>query len=197
MSARAPGVVLGSPGSSLRSDGHAFAANADVARVGEAGERRTAVVLDALARRPGGVSVLHDLRIPGSRANVDHVVVAGRAVTIIDSKAWRPAFYWSLGSRAFRGLERFEPGERDGAWMVARYAELLRSHGVEVRMATPLKVVWPSSSRATMRLGVYRSAGVRTVSGETFTRRAASLVGRGSADRRAVEVLASLLHRAS
>jgi hypothetical protein len=40
---------------------------------GAAGERRTARLLDPLARH--GWAVLHDLAIPGSQANLDHLVI--------------------------------------------------------------------------------------------------------------------------
>jgi hypothetical protein len=42
-------------------------------RRGAAGERRTARLLDPLARH--GWTVLHDLAVPGSRANLDHLVI--------------------------------------------------------------------------------------------------------------------------
>ena len=42
-------------------------------RRGAAGERRTARLLDPLERQ--GWAVLHDLAVPGSRANLDHLVI--------------------------------------------------------------------------------------------------------------------------
>jgi hypothetical protein len=42
-------------------------------RRGAAGERRTARLLGPLERR--GWAVLHDLAIPGSEANIDHLVI--------------------------------------------------------------------------------------------------------------------------
>ena len=86
---RSPG--LGRPGGSLV--GATWAANAAAAKVGRAAELKTALVLDGLAARPGGPTVLHDLGIPipNISANIDHVVVSGRRVLVIDSKGWRPA----------------------------------------------------------------------------------------------------------
>ncbi len=53
---------------------------------GAAGERRTAAVLDP--RSGDGWYVLHDLAVPGSAANIDHVVVTAAGVFVVDSKDW-------------------------------------------------------------------------------------------------------------
>jgi hypothetical protein len=54
---------------------------------GAAGEVATADLLDGLGRRR--FSVLHDRRLPGRRANVDHLVIGRRGVWVLDSKAFR------------------------------------------------------------------------------------------------------------
>lgn len=55
---------------------------------GEAGEQRTAVLLDELAEIPG-VRVFHGLSWPGTgNADIDHVVLAGDRLAVIDSKMW-------------------------------------------------------------------------------------------------------------
>jgi Nuclease-related domain len=53
---------------------------------GAAGERQTARLLDRLGR--DGYVVLHDLAMPDSVANVDHLVVGPSGVFVIDSKQW-------------------------------------------------------------------------------------------------------------
>ena len=53
---------------------------------GADGERHTARLLDRLTR--DGYVVLHDLAMPGSQANVDHVVIGPSGVFVIDSKQW-------------------------------------------------------------------------------------------------------------
>jgi hypothetical protein len=53
---------------------------------GAAGERRTARLLDRLVR--DGYVVFHDLAVPGSPANVDHLVIGPSGVFVIDSKQW-------------------------------------------------------------------------------------------------------------
>ena len=52
---------------------------------GAAGERRLGDLLDRLAAG-GRISVLHDRGLPGSSANIDHLVVAASGVWVIDAK---------------------------------------------------------------------------------------------------------------
>jgi hypothetical protein len=52
-----------------------------------AGERRTARLLAPLERC--GWAVLHDLAIPGSVANIDHLVIGPGGMLVIDSKQYR------------------------------------------------------------------------------------------------------------
>ena len=54
---------------------------------GAAGEAATALVLDELPA--GRWAVLHDRRVPGSRANLDHLVIGPSGVWVIDTKATR------------------------------------------------------------------------------------------------------------
>jgi hypothetical protein len=54
---------------------------------GARGERRVGKRLDKLAKH--GVIVLHDRRIPGSRANLDHIAIAPSGVWVIDTKYYR------------------------------------------------------------------------------------------------------------
>ena len=57
--------------------------------VGAEGERRTAEVLAHL--ESDGYRVLHDRRIPGSRGNIDHVVVGPTGVYVVETKSWSGA----------------------------------------------------------------------------------------------------------
>jgi Nuclease-related domain len=56
-------------------------------RRGAAGERRSARLLAPMERR--GWAVLHDLAIPGSKANIDHLVIGPGGVAVIDTKQYR------------------------------------------------------------------------------------------------------------
>ena len=56
---------------------------------GAAGEEATEALLDRL---PGSRwTILHDLALPGTRANVDHLVIGPTGVWVVDSKATRGA----------------------------------------------------------------------------------------------------------
>ena len=54
---------------------------------GAVGEERLGARLDALASE--NVAVLHDRRIPNSRANIDHIVITSAGVWVIDAKRYR------------------------------------------------------------------------------------------------------------
>jgi hypothetical protein len=79
----AAAVAAGAVGWLLR-----FRVSADTTawRRGARGERRTARALRPLLR--AGWSVLHDVAIPGSRANADHLLIGPPGVFLVDSKAW-------------------------------------------------------------------------------------------------------------
>lgn len=53
---------------------------------GAVGEEKLARRLDALTEQ--GAKVLHDRRIPGSRANIDHLVIGPAGVFVIDAKRY-------------------------------------------------------------------------------------------------------------
>jgi hypothetical protein len=69
------GLVLGGLAAVAAGWGLRFRPSPDAVawRRGAAGERRTARLLAALERQ--GWAVLHDLAVPGSRANIDHLVI--------------------------------------------------------------------------------------------------------------------------
>jgi hypothetical protein len=54
---------------------------------GARGERRTARQLDRLTRH--GWVIFHDLAVPDSRANADHLLIGPAGVFLADSKNWR------------------------------------------------------------------------------------------------------------
>jgi hypothetical protein len=54
---------------------------------GAAGERHVARLLEPLVAQGWGVN--HDLRVPGSKANIDHVVVGPPGIFAIDTKNYR------------------------------------------------------------------------------------------------------------
>jgi hypothetical protein len=54
---------------------------------GAAGERATAALLEPLAL--AGWVVLHDRRVPGMTANIDHLVASAARLWVLDTKVWR------------------------------------------------------------------------------------------------------------
>lgn len=55
----------------------------------DTGARGEEVLAEALAGRCPAVPILHDRRMPGSRANIDHIAVAASGVYVIDAKRYR------------------------------------------------------------------------------------------------------------
>jgi hypothetical protein len=70
-------------------------------RRGAAGERRTARLLGPLERH--GWTVLHDLAVPGSRANLDHLVIGPGGVFVVDSKQYRGRLQLDPSGRLWHG----------------------------------------------------------------------------------------------
>jgi hypothetical protein len=150
-------TTFGRAGGSL-SDDASFARNAETAKAGRTGELATALVLDKLARS-GGFAVLHDLRIPGSSANIDHVVVSGSKVWIIDSKLWKPGFYWTFGGKTRRGLEPAPHADKRGIPLAyTRLTKHLRDRGLDAKMQPPLMVVHSSRRGTPISIWAYRPA---------------------------------------
>jgi len=70
-------------------------------RRGAVGERRTARLLGPLERH--GWAVLHDLAVPGSRANIDHLLIGPGGVLVIDSKQYRGRLQLDPSGRLWHG----------------------------------------------------------------------------------------------
>jgi Nuclease-related domain len=105
---------------------------------GAQGERCTARLLDRLTR--DGYTVFHDLAVPGSPANVDHLVIGPSGVFVIDSKQWTGSVHqgadglaWHNHYRLDRTLEtvRWE-AQVIGRLLGTRIAALLCVHGAHV-----------------------------------------------------------------
>jgi hypothetical protein len=70
-------------------------------RRGAAGEQRTARLLSPLERQ--GWVVLHDLAVPDSRANLDHLVIGPGGVFVVDSKQYRGRLHFDPSGRLWHG----------------------------------------------------------------------------------------------
>jgi hypothetical protein len=137
---------------------------------GAAGESATASLLDRLPARRWVVR--HDLRLPGSRANVDHLAIGPTGVWVIDSKAYRALLAVRRG-QVWAGDYAVDVGPV--AWEASRVSELLGA-SVDVR---PLVAVHGVGLR---RRGK-RCAGVRVIPAASLVRRlrrGRRVLGRGS-----------------
>jgi len=89
---------------------------------GAAGEAATARLLATL---PARFVVLHDRRVPGSRANIDHLIIGPTGVWVVDSKAYRAPLRVRRGA-VWAGDYRVVTSS--AAWEAQRVAALLRVH---------------------------------------------------------------------
>jgi hypothetical protein len=110
-------------------------------RRGAAGERRTARLLAPLERR--GWAVLHDLAIPGSKANIDHLVIGPGGVVVIDTKQYRGRLRLDSYGLLWHGRHllvaalrkvRWEADQADEALGIAdvQIAAIMAVHGASV-----------------------------------------------------------------
>jgi hypothetical protein len=93
-------------------------------RDGARGERATAHRLRRLERH--GYTVLHDLRVPGSHANIDHLAIGPAGVFVIDSKYYRGAL--QLGGDGMLWYGRYPLAQQlaTAVWASMRVAEALQ-----------------------------------------------------------------------
>jgi hypothetical protein len=105
---------------------------------GVAGERRTARLLDRLTG--DGYVVFHDLAVPGSPANVDHLVIGPSGVFVIDSKQWTGSVHQGADGLVWHNHYRLDRTLETVRWEAAtisrilgtRTAALLCVHGAHV-----------------------------------------------------------------
>ncbi|GAA4925034.1 nuclease-related domain-containing protein [Nesterenkonia rhizosphaerae] len=140
--------VYGRPGGSL---GTKYGSTGEH---GAGGERRTAAVL---AKYSHDAAIIHDIIVPGLSANLDHLIVAGDSILVLDSKVWRDGFYHCLlGSTLRRGLTPVDHDRREG---LGRMCRMLAEH-VDAPV-TPKLVVWPSSAK--QQVMIHPSLGRQTI----------------------------------
>jgi Nuclease-related domain len=99
-------------------------------RRGAVGERRTARLLDPLERH--GWAVLHDLAVPGSPANLDHLVIGPGGVFVIDSKQYRGPLQLDPTGRLWHGRYPLAPALGAVSFEADQAAQVLPDPGVAV-----------------------------------------------------------------
>jgi hypothetical protein len=97
-------------------------------RRGAAGERRTARLLGPLERQ--GWAVLHDLAVPGSQANLDHLVIGPGGVFAIDSKRYRDRLQLDPVEKLWHGRYPLAPALRAVSWEADQAAQVLPDPGM-------------------------------------------------------------------
>jgi hypothetical protein len=100
-------------------------------RRGAEGERRTARLLDPLEQH--GWAILHDLAIPGSRANIDHLVIGPGGVFVIDSKQYRGRLQLDSFGRLWHGRYPLTPALGAVSFEADQAAQVLTDPDVVVR----------------------------------------------------------------
>jgi len=106
---------------------------------GAQGERHTARLLDRLTR--DGFVVFHDLAVPDSPANIDHLVIGPSGVFVIDSKQWTGSVHQSPDGLAWHNHYRLDRTLEAVRWearaisrvLGTRAAALLCVHGAHVQ----------------------------------------------------------------
>lgn len=145
----------------------------DAAKAGRAGEESTGRVLDMIAvesRR----DVWHDLDVParGIAANIDHIVTGGTVVLIVDSKRWRPGFYWTLEDTSYRWLSKVEHADRRTMEMIQ---QRLSAHIPRALVRRPLVSI-EASRPGSLNVAFLHVPGADAIRASALPRRARALV---------------------
>jgi hypothetical protein len=101
---------------------------------GAQGEEKLAKALEGI----DGLRLLHDRRVPGTRGNIDHIVIAPAGIFVVDAKHYEGRIEIRNRGNIFRPDRRLYVGRRDCsslatglAWQVDAVANALRDAGVE------------------------------------------------------------------
>ena len=93
---------------------------------GARGERRTARLLRRLAR--DGYICFHDLAVPGSDANVDHLVIGRSGVFVIDSKQWTGHVHQGVDGLAWHNHYPLDRTLQTVRWEAEAISRVLGTH---------------------------------------------------------------------
>jgi hypothetical protein len=126
------GLVVGGLAATAAGWGLRFRPSPDACawRRGAVGERRTARLLGHLERH--GWAVLHDLAVPGSQANLDHLVIGPGGVFVIDSKQYHGRLQLDPTGRLWHGRYPLAPTLRAVSFEADQAAQVLPDPGVAV-----------------------------------------------------------------
>lgn len=103
----------------------------DAYLIGAVGEER---VGRELAKLPHGYYVFHDIKIPGSKANIDHLVIGPTGVFIVETKAVTGKVTLQAGSVYLNGRKRnyVEQAWREAVAVQKSISELAANQALDV-----------------------------------------------------------------
>ncbi|NUP78417.1 MAG: NERD domain-containing protein [Nonomuraea sp.] len=107
-------------------------------------ERRTEGQLRKLERN--GYRTLHARAIPGSEAQIDHLVVGPTGVYAVDSEKWdkRLPVRVQMGKKLFHGPFDMKPRLTEAKWEASQASELIsKAYGREVTVVPSLAIYGP------------------------------------------------------
>jgi hypothetical protein len=91
---------------------------------GAKGEQLTARTLSPLERE--GWRIFHDLQVPGSPANIDHLLVGPGGVWVIDSKLWTGQLRWDPQQGWMHGQHPVLPDLNTTRWEATQVEQALQ-----------------------------------------------------------------------
>jgi hypothetical protein len=106
--------IFGTPGASLL---NAYSLDWEARQAGIDGEARVAAELERLAAFYPNTYIFHSVKLPGKIGDIDHLVVQGNKMLIVDSKNWKHDAAYHIFHSTFeadfitRNGEEFEGGE--------------------------------------------------------------------------------------
>lgn len=155
----------------------------DRVKTGLAGERATVKSLNRVYGASDDVWLFTDLRIPGKKlngqsGNIDHVILRGNNVVVIDSKKWKAGFYYTVAGTSFRApLHRAKHCDKA---TVSLAVDRLRKFLPKSAVVSGLIVVHPANPAASANVTFLRPpGGIAAVQADTerCTRLLKRLVG--------------------
>lgn len=167
-----------------------WAVSAGAASAGAKAEQATEKILSEFITK---AAVMHDLRvpIPNFKANIDHVIVTGKTVIILDTKNWQPGFYWTFRGVNRRGFTKVPHTGKDQSYITKSVETYLAGTGAKVKQ--PVLIVWPSRRNEKISLWMLRTPGASLIEATGLTRLVGRQLRKAPADGIIVNLLSKLL----
>jgi hypothetical protein len=109
-------------------------------RRGARGERRTARHLRKLVRE--GWTILHDLAIPATRANGDHLLIGPPGVFLVDSKAWHGTITLAVDGSAWHNGHPLDQNLAMVRWEAQQFAQAIGAPVLPLLCVHDTQIPW-------------------------------------------------------